>query len=262
MKNYSIGEVSDRLGISRDALRFYEKKGIIKPAKEKNGYRTYTYNDIHKLSNILFYRRLNFSLEDIERILYHSSLPDYRSMLLEKIKEEKDEILKHQQSLIHLNHLRQLSKNVELCLNQYDIRPLRRHYIISDKNFIQEKEISDLCYICQEFKIQQDPPEKINEFPVIAGHTAAIMNFQDEVKDFPVLQHNQCIYTIISSKQPFPDPAAIQAAVEWTKSNDYDLAGNAYTGYLPGCTFQQETSNEPVFYIELFLPLHKTSSEE
>ena len=28
MKQYTIGDVSKRLGISRDSLRFYEKKGI------------------------------------------------------------------------------------------------------------------------------------------------------------------------------------------------------------------------------------------
>ena len=33
MKQYTIGDVSKRLGISRDSLRFYEKKGIITPQK-------------------------------------------------------------------------------------------------------------------------------------------------------------------------------------------------------------------------------------
>ena len=40
MKQYTIGDVSKRLGISRDSLRFYEKKGIITPQKLENGYRS------------------------------------------------------------------------------------------------------------------------------------------------------------------------------------------------------------------------------
>ena len=43
MKQYTIGDVSKRLGISRDSLRFYEKKGIITPQKLENGYRCYSY---------------------------------------------------------------------------------------------------------------------------------------------------------------------------------------------------------------------------
>ena len=124
MKKYTIGEVSNRLGLSRDTLRFYEKKGIIQPEKQKNGYRTYTYEDIKKLSSIMFYRRLNFSIEDIGRILYKSSFPSYCSMIQEKIAEEKHQVEKHRQSLIHLTHLQKHYKNVEKYLNRYDLRPM------------------------------------------------------------------------------------------------------------------------------------------
>ncbi len=39
---------------------------------------------LKKLSSIMFYRRLNFSIEDIGRILYKSSFPSYCSMIQEK----------------------------------------------------------------------------------------------------------------------------------------------------------------------------------
>lgn len=261
MKHYSIGEVSDRLGISRDALRFYEKKGIIKPKKEKNGYRAYTYDDIHKLSSILFYRRLNFSLEDIDRILYHSSLPSYNSIIQEKIAKEKQEVEKHKQSLVHLAHLKQLTKNIELCLNHYDIRPLRRHYIIPDNGFIFEKGISDLCYRFQEYHITEASTEKGKEYSVMASHTAAVMDFYEEVENFPMLQHNRCVYTMIASRQPTPDPFAINEAVDWARKQGHPLTGTAYSFHLPGYTFlhkANEKTEEPVYYIELFLPLHSS----
>ncbi|MDQ0916811.1 MerR family DNA-binding transcriptional regulator [Paenibacillus sp. V4I5] len=41
-----INEISRKLGITARAIRFYEQKGLIKPAKQKdNGYRTYTEQD-------------------------------------------------------------------------------------------------------------------------------------------------------------------------------------------------------------------------
>ncbi len=254
MKYYSIGEVSDRLGISRDALRFYEKKGIIQPKKEKNGYRTYTYDDLYKLSSIIFYRRLNFSLEDIYQILYHSSLPSYRTMIQEKITEEKLEVEKHQQSLVHLTHLKQLSKNVELCLNRYEIRPLRRQYKILDSSFIHQKGISDLCYLYEEYRMERDGPLKTNEYFVLAGHTAAAVRLYEEIGKFPILQHTSCVYTIIASNQPFADPQAMTHAANWAISQGFALLGTAYSGHLPGYTFQQSES-DPVYYIELFLPI-------
>ena len=37
-REYLIGDMSEIVGISRDTLRFYEKKGIIKSRKKENGY--------------------------------------------------------------------------------------------------------------------------------------------------------------------------------------------------------------------------------
>ena len=37
MKQYLIGEASELTGLSRDTLRFYEKKGLIRSERKENG---------------------------------------------------------------------------------------------------------------------------------------------------------------------------------------------------------------------------------
>ena len=49
---YLIGDVAQMVGLSRDALRFYEKKGVINARKKDNGYRYYSEEDIYKLMYI------------------------------------------------------------------------------------------------------------------------------------------------------------------------------------------------------------------
>ena len=45
---YKIGDVSRILGISTDLLRYYEKKGVVQPQKDKsNDYRYYDTWDIN-----------------------------------------------------------------------------------------------------------------------------------------------------------------------------------------------------------------------
>ena len=39
---YLIGDVAQMVGLSRDALRFYEKKGVINARKKDNGCLLYT----------------------------------------------------------------------------------------------------------------------------------------------------------------------------------------------------------------------------
>jgi len=66
----NIKEAASRLGISARAIRFYEEKGLILPAKQTtNGYRTYTENDIWRLQTIAALREIGMSLQDITHAL-------------------------------------------------------------------------------------------------------------------------------------------------------------------------------------------------
>jgi DNA-binding transcriptional MerR regulator len=262
MKKYSIGEVSNRLGLSRDTLRFYEKKGIIQPEKQKNGYRTYTYEDIKKISSIMFYRRLNFSIEDIGRILYKSSFPSYCSMIQEKITEEKQQVEKHRQSLIHLTHLHKHYQNVEKYLNRYDLRTMPPHYQMPDNCFINQAGISDLCYICQEYQIKENHANQINEFFMIAEYTASIMKIKQALNDYPLLKQERCVYTVVASGSPVLETQAILDAADWARQNGYSPTGVAYSGHLLSCAFkdtakedQEKKADIPINYIEVYLPL-------
>ena len=62
-------EVEKLLGITKDTLRFYEKEGLIRPLRDKNGYRNYSQEDIRILKIILFYRTMEISIDDIELLL-------------------------------------------------------------------------------------------------------------------------------------------------------------------------------------------------
>lgn len=254
MKKYSIGEVSSRLGLSRDTLRFYERKGIIQPEKQDNGYRAYTYEDIRKLLNVMFYRRLNFSLEDINRILYKNSFPSYRSMIQEKITEEKLQVEKHKQSLVQLIHLQQLYKNAEQCLDRYAIRPFKPHYQIEDSGLLDRTGISDLCSLYQEYRLTEQDVRLQGQRLMIPRDTAEAMKLEKELEGQPVIRHERCVYTVIASKNPLVNPQTVLNGAKWAGKQGYSLSGTAYGGYLLSCGLNQELG-EPVHYMEFYLPV-------
>lgn len=66
-----IGEIADFFGISRKAIRLYEKKGIIKPVKVDtvNGYRYYSPKQVQQLNALLELKALGFSLDEIKMIM-------------------------------------------------------------------------------------------------------------------------------------------------------------------------------------------------
>ena len=69
-KGYSINEIAQIFNITTNKLRFYEKKGLVKPSRDKiNNYRYYTKDDLVKIQTILMYRALDFSIKDIKEII-------------------------------------------------------------------------------------------------------------------------------------------------------------------------------------------------
>lgn len=69
-KMLKIGEVSKRSGIGIEALRFYEKSGLLnKPSRTYSGYRVYDSEVLERLTFIKQAQTLGFSLDEIKRVI-------------------------------------------------------------------------------------------------------------------------------------------------------------------------------------------------
>lgn len=65
-----IGEVAKAAGIGIDAVRFYEREGLIPaPARRPSGYREYTADVVVSLRFIKRAKELGFSLKEISELL-------------------------------------------------------------------------------------------------------------------------------------------------------------------------------------------------
>ncbi|MBC6936638.1 MAG: heavy metal-responsive transcriptional regulator [Chloroflexi bacterium] len=65
-----IKELSDRTGVSRKTIRYYEQIGLLSPAKRaENRYRVYDTTDVERLRFIKSARALDFTLQEIAQIL-------------------------------------------------------------------------------------------------------------------------------------------------------------------------------------------------
>ena len=63
-----IGEVASQVGMATSAIRFYEDKGLLTPAR-KGQTRVYDARDRARLKLILRGRRIGFSLQEIQEML-------------------------------------------------------------------------------------------------------------------------------------------------------------------------------------------------
>ncbi len=88
---YTVQKLGRMAGISTRTLRYYDEIGILKPARiNSSGYRIYGEAEVDRLQQILFYRELGVSLENIRDIVTEPSfnglkaLQEHREKLLDK----------------------------------------------------------------------------------------------------------------------------------------------------------------------------------
>lgn len=96
-KYYQMKDIVEKFMISRDMIKYYEKKGLISPVRNDAGYRLYSETDVQKIKFILDVKDLGFALDDVE-----TQLESFENVLksVQKIREEKEqEIIKLNQQL-------------------------------------------------------------------------------------------------------------------------------------------------------------------
>src|ERR1022692_587829 len=70
MTEYTVGEVAGLAHVSVRTLHHYDDLGLLPPsARSAAGYRLYSSADLRRLQQILFYRELEFGLDEIAQIL-------------------------------------------------------------------------------------------------------------------------------------------------------------------------------------------------
>ena len=139
---YRIGEVSNLSGVSIRALRYYDEIGLLIPSgRSEAGYRLYSNSELTRLQQILFYRALNFSLDDIYRLMTDSSfdrekaLLQQRQLLLEQAEQMHAVIEKIDKAINSESH-----SDEEKIMNTSELKDMFDAFPDVDKDLILEAE--------------------------------------------------------------------------------------------------------------------------
>lgn len=181
---YKMKDVMDKYNISRDFIKYYEKKGLISPIRNEAKYRLYDEIELQKIKRIVDLRELGFSMEEIEMQMLVATADTaikHVDALREKIETE---IISLNKKLEKINSYEKwiisscmFSKQFkidtdyriccgckhitpELCRNYY-VRDLQVVYLTEDikinsyeeKNAVilnQAEKIDDACKVCKE----------------------------------------------------------------------------------------------------------------
>ena len=64
-----LKEVMQKSGLTRKQIEILQQKGLIHPAREENGYRNYTEQDLKTLKQVNFLKKFEFTLDECHALL-------------------------------------------------------------------------------------------------------------------------------------------------------------------------------------------------
>ncbi|WP_440115401.1 MerR family transcriptional regulator [Paenibacillus sp. QZ-Y1] len=107
---YTVGQLSKHTGVSIRTLHYYEKLGLLRPARnENNQYRKYGEEDILRLQQITVLKKMHFKLKEIGAFLDQDaarSAPESTLSLWNNTLEQQLAVVKEQQErLSKVEHL-------------------------------------------------------------------------------------------------------------------------------------------------------------
>lgn len=198
---YKIGEISKIYGIGRDSLMYYEDIGILKPFRDKNGYRMYKLSDIWRLNLIKELRSLNFPMKKIKEYLDDRNIESTKEILNTEIiliDEKIEELLSYKQNIMkRLDTINDELRNLKLYeidlvyINKRKSRELNAN-ITKDEEF--------------DFLIQKLQKDYENRFTILGNNNIGSSFCLDKIKQgiynefksvFCFLEDEEEIYNII-----------------------------------------------------------------
>ena len=120
MSNYTTGEVAKLCGVSVRTVQYYDNRGILIPSDfSEGGRRLYSENDLKKMKVICYLRELNFSIDNIAKLLNEKNSDKVIALIIQEQRFQLEhEVFQKQQMIEKLKELEQaVTDNVNFSLN-------------------------------------------------------------------------------------------------------------------------------------------------
>ncbi|MDO4837329.1 MAG: MerR family transcriptional regulator [Clostridia bacterium] len=269
---YRIGEMAEFFGLTKEAIRYYERKGIVNSTRdEQTGYRYYERDEITTLKQIRTYESLGFSLEDAQTMVVETTFPDMEERLEDKIRE-----LKKREEAIARMH--QELERQQQCIAAYKAgrKSLQMvpetyfwHRVPDEASASTEAEKEKIARERSEEKRWVDamPPVTLSamyydrnlQHAFVFGST--LSREKAEALQLPLscavlLPGRLC--AVGYAKARLGDPPDISDLLAWTQGQGYRLCGDIYSNI---CIVYRNEDGERWGVHEFFLPVEKEEED-
>ncbi len=264
---YRIGDVERLLGVSSDTIRFFERKGVVKPIKiDSNNYRLFSAMDIHKLVAYRYYRNMDFSADESVNMLNHYSHKKATEELVKQIDVIEGKLKHYSELFERMQDLKKSYFSVDTLVNSYEIEnspQLVFYYNQVNHQFdkdeegrreITQKWLEQVPFVWMALNI---PLNEMPEGNNIYWGYAIDTKHKERIKSLDLtyartLPSRPCLHTIVKcSSDEVLKPSRLRGAIDYIADQGLRMAGDAI-----GWIINEEKHNTQFTrYFEIWIPV-------
>lgn len=240
---FLIGEFAEISGISKQTLRFYDKKDVLKPKEisPNNKYRYYYLEQIYDLEIILLLKELGMALDEIKSYMKNKSVDNSISLLKNNkiLVEKKIKDLKKIKKKIENELLRIDQKVSDEKTGQVIIKKLKKEYfkVLEPKNS-SDSEIT-YSFVNLFRQMEAEGLEENGKSGVInlreniyngeySSYKQIFVGIEKKAKNDCITRENGNYLSIIHKGPYKTTDESYKKLIEFSRENNLDLIGDFY----------------------------------
>lgn len=230
MKNdgFTPGEIREMLDLSRSALRYYIRKGLLDVDKnDENGYHTFTQNNLSDLRDISYLRQmLDFSINDIQDCFNAATPDDYEAIFIKKKAMLESEITQKKIQMDRLTEWENYLTHLKNSPDSIGIVEFSTPFVFSPTF---SPSLDKLSLLCSSFKLENGTASFDGYgycFDAPDEHDQAS---SDIVYRFP---SGKYVYAMSSSECGMDNPEILASTLSWAKEHGYEIKGPVQVDYF------------------------------
>lgn len=264
-KKFTIKEVAKMLGLTIDAVRFYEKKGLVHPQiNPRNQYREYTDLNILELLDIIYYRNLGLSITEIDTILKNGRKEDVKSLLHRKRIECEQRMRYEKQLWKKLSYLEHMNASIEqegCCLMRFFPDSIILSYASDKKQDVIEKivQMSKEEFVLSSLYYVYSLEHRCYERTMFMLEEEILKELQIPVDDSLQFVRNlgECVYMTVRMEGGMVSNTHWNQILTYAKLHQLTLSKEAYVREIPLTSYMDEQN----YYAEIYVPVNRTENK-
>lgn len=271
LKNtFQIREVASLLGLSVDSIRFYEKRGLITPQRDKeNDYRYYSGNDLIQLYILKIWQKYGLSISEISNLYGKASIDEILNIIDQKEAMYRRKIQDSEYAILKMSLLKENIWRAKHSLGVHYIVPFQKRIGLFflydgkiDKSIISSdfyKAVSSdphmfdtVSIVPQEYAYSEESEKHFMHGFWIDANWADFLGISS-IPHAKIFDTCTCVHTIqvggTIAPQKVIDYSVLKQSYEWIGDHGFKMCGDVM------CSTIGTLQAEGLHYFDIWIPV-------